>query len=120
MIVPRGIVGVMRAILVMLFPKDRSEETLSPYKFPPPQRPSRRSRWPYAERIGPNSYDEAGIVGLGTTDWRLWLGVGHGLGEPQPELPIRTDVAIDEVFKRFRNIVTIDIAAALDFEGDIS
>jgi hypothetical protein len=28
-------------------------------------------------------------------------------------------MAIDKVEKRFRNIVTIDIAAALDFEGDI-
>jgi len=28
--VPRGMIRGMRAILVMLFPKDRSEETLSP------------------------------------------------------------------------------------------
>jgi hypothetical protein len=103
----------------MLLPKDRSEETLSPNKFPPPPRLSRRSRWPYAERIGPNSYDEAGIVGLDTTGWRLWPGVGHGLRQPQRELPIGTGVAVDKVPKRFRNIVTIDIAAALDFEGDI-
>jgi hypothetical protein len=49
-----------------------------------------------------------------------WLGMGHGLGEPQGELPIRTGVAIDKVAKRFRNVVIIDIAASLDFEGDIS
>jgi hypothetical protein len=35
-----------------------------------------------------------------------WLGMGHGLGEPQGELPIRTGVAIDKVAKRFRNVVT--------------
>jgi hypothetical protein len=29
-------------------------------------------------------------------------------------------MAIDEVAKRFRNVVTIDIAAIPDFEGDIS
>src|ERR1700733_16077634 len=43
----------------------------------------------------------------------------HDLSQPQGELPIRTGVAIDKVSKRFRNIVTIDIATALDFEGDI-
>jgi hypothetical protein len=37
-------------------PKDRTEEALSPNKFPPLPRLSRRSRWPYAERIGPNSW----------------------------------------------------------------
>lgn len=35
------------------------------------------------------------------------------------ELPIRTGVPLDKVPKRFRNVVTIDIAARLDFEGDI-
>jgi hypothetical protein len=47
-------------------------------------------------------------------------GVRHGLRQPQRELPIGTGVIIDEVPKRFRNVVTIDIAAALNFEGDIS
>jgi hypothetical protein len=32
----------------------------------------------------------------------------------------RDSVAINEVPKRFRNVATIDIAATLDFEGDIS
>ena len=45
-----------------------------------------------------------------------WLGMEHGLGEPS----IRTGVAFDKVAKRFRNVVIIDIAASLDFEGDIS
>jgi hypothetical protein len=38
---------------------------------------------------------------------------------PQGEVPIGTGVTIDNVAKRFRNVVTIDIAARLDFEGDI-
>jgi hypothetical protein len=45
---------------------------------------------------------------------------GHGSRQLQGELPIGTDVAIDKVPKRFRNVVTINIAAALNFEGDIS
>jgi hypothetical protein len=43
----------------------------------------------------------------------------HGLRQPQRELPIGTGVAINEIPKRFRNVVTVDIAATLDFEGDI-
>ena len=35
-------------------------------------------------------------------------------------LPIRTGVAIDKVPNRLRNIVSVDVAANLDFEGDIS
>jgi hypothetical protein len=49
-------------------------------------------------------------------------GAGGCLRLYQPHgklLPIRADVAIDKVLQRIRNIVTIDIAAALDFEGDI-
>jgi hypothetical protein len=42
------------------------------------------------------------------------------LRQPQGKLPIRTGVVIDKVPKRVRNVVTIDIAATLDFEGDIS
>jgi hypothetical protein len=47
-------------------------------------------------------------------------GVRHGLRQPQRELSIRSGVAINEVPKRVGNVVTIDIAATLDFEGDIS
>jgi hypothetical protein len=35
-------------------------------------------------------------------------------------MAIRTDVAGDKVSDRFWNVVTIDIPATLDFEGDIS
>jgi hypothetical protein len=41
------------------------------------------------------------------------------LCQSQGELPIGTGVALDEVPEHFRNIVPIDVAATLDFEGDI-
>ena len=58
------------------------------------------------------------------SDWKgnglvEWTVPTHDLSQPQGELTIGTGVAIDKVSKRFRNIVTIDIAEALDFEGDI-
>jgi hypothetical protein len=40
-------------------------------------------------------------------------------GEPQRELPNWTDIAIDKVLQRVRNVVAIDIAAALDFASDV-
>ena len=42
------------------------------------------------------------------------------LHQAQRKPSIVAGVAIDEVSERFRNIVTIDIAAALDFACDIS
>ena len=47
-------------------------------------------------------------------------GVRHGLHQPQRELAVMAGIAINEVPKGFRNVVTIDIAAGLDFEGDIT
>jgi hypothetical protein len=48
---------------------------------------------------------------------------GHGLRQPKRKLPIRTGVAINEIPKCVRNVgnvVSIDIAARLNFEGDVS
>jgi hypothetical protein len=54
---------------------------------------------------------EGQVCGIGRREGWSWL------RQPQRELPIGTGVAIDKIPKRFRNIVTIDVAAALDFEG---
>jgi len=40
-------------------------------------------------------------------------------GEPQRELPIWTDVAIEKVLQRFRKSSPSHIAPTLDFAGDI-
>jgi hypothetical protein len=49
-----------------------------------------------------------------------WTVPRHDLCQPQRELPIRTGVAIDKVAKGFRNVLTIHIAARLDFQRDIT
>jgi hypothetical protein len=41
------------------------------------------------------------------------------LREPQNEMAIRTDVTLDKISDRIRNVLTIDVAAGLNFEGDI-
>jgi hypothetical protein len=53
------------------------------------------------------------VCGIGRREGWSWL------CQPQRELPIGTGAAIDKVPKVFRNVLTIDIAAGLDFEGDI-
>jgi hypothetical protein len=52
--------------------------------------------------------------------YRTARGLLMALRQPQRELPIGARVAINEIPKIFRNVMTIDIAAALDFESDIS
>jgi hypothetical protein len=45
-------------------------------------------------------FNEARVVGLDATGWRLCRGYGIGSGEPQCQLTVRTDVAVDERRKR--------------------
>lgn len=49
-------------------------------------------------------------------DARQYNGLCKLRGEPM----VRTGVAGDEIFYRFWNVLTFDIAAGLDFEGDVS
>jgi hypothetical protein len=49
-----------------------------------------------------------------------WTVPRHGYARRMARLLIRTCVAIDKVLEDIRNVVTFDIAAAPDFEGDIS
>ena len=69
-----------------------------PQQFEPSHCPARR---------GP-------ICGIGRREGWTWL-----CHQPQRKLPTRSGVDIDKVLKRFRNVATVNIAAALNFEGHI-
>jgi hypothetical protein len=118
MIVPRGIVGVMRMILVILAAArfDRDFDFVVTGSLDCEQDASNRLRRRSALAVEPSRCPvrRGPVCGIGWREGWSWM------CQPQREPPIRTGVAIDEVPKRVRNVVTIDIAAALDFEGDIS
>jgi hypothetical protein len=118
MIVPRRIVGVMRATLVILAAArfDRDFNFVVTGVLDCEQDASIGFVRDAPQQLSPLVV----LLDKGQSAVSGGTRTAHGLRQPQRELPIRTGIAVDKVPKRVRNVVTIDIAATLDFEGDIS